>query len=86
MRLKKEFITHDADGESLLVPTGTAGWAGLVRGNKTFGAMLELLGEETTEEAVVVAMRQRFDAPSGVIERDVARVLDELRRIGALDE
>ena len=51
MRLKKEFITHDADGESLLVPTGAAGWSGLVRGNKTFGAMLELLGEETTEEA-----------------------------------
>jgi hypothetical protein len=86
MRLKEEFITHDADGESLLVPTGAAGWAGLVRGNRTFGVILELRGQETTEEAVVAAMRQRFDAPERAIERDVARVLDELRQIGALDE
>ncbi len=86
MKLKEEFIAHDAGTESLLVPTGAAGWAGVVRGNKTFGAILELLQEETTEEAVIAAMRERFDAPEGAIESDVARALDELRKIGALVE
>ena len=38
MRLRDEFIAHDAGTESLLVPTGAAGWAGVVRGNKTLGA------------------------------------------------
>ena len=86
MRLKDEFIAHGAGAESLLVPTGAAGWAGVVRGNRTLGAILELLKSETDEAAVVVAMRERFDAPDGAVERDVARVLDELRKIGALDE
>ena len=86
MKLKEEFIAHDAGAESLLVPTGAAGWAGVVRGNKTLGAILELLQEDTDENAVVSAMHERFDAPEGAIERDVARALEELRKIGALDE
>ena len=86
MKLKDEFIAHDAGEESLLVPTGAAGWAGVVRGNKTLGAILELLREDTDEAAVVAAMRGRFDAPEGAVERDVARVVAELRKIGALDE
>ena len=34
MKLKKEFITHITEGESLLVPAGGAGFSGLVRGNR----------------------------------------------------
>ena len=86
MKLKQEFIAHEAGDESLLVPTGAADWAGVVRGNKTLGAILDLLKDETDEVVVVAAMRERFDAPEGAIERDVARALDELRKIGALDE
>ena len=86
MKLKKEFITHEAGKETLLVPAGGAGWAGLVKGNKTLGVILELLKEETTEEAVISAMKNRFDAPADVIERDVNKALAELRKIGALDE
>ena len=86
MKLKKEFIVHDTGSESLLVPAGGAGFSGLVRGNKTLGAILGLLKEDTTEEGIVAAMRRRFDAPEGVIARDVQRALAELRNIGALDE
>ncbi len=86
MKLKKEFITHDTGKESLLVPTGSADFSGLVRGNKTLGAILALLKEDTTEEAIVAAMKERFDAPEDVIVRDVKKALAELRKIGALDE
>ena len=47
MKLKKEFITHETGTETLLVPTGSAAFAGLVKGNKTLGAILSLLREET---------------------------------------
>jgi hypothetical protein len=57
-----------------------------VRGNKTLGAILALLKEDTTEEAIVAAMKERFDAPEDVIARDVKKALAELRKIGALDE
>ena len=86
MKLKKEFITHNTDTESLLVPAGGAGFSGLVRGNRTLGEMLKLLKTDTTEAEIVKALRERFDAPEGIIERDVAKVLTELRKIGALDE
>ena len=86
MKLKKEFITHDTGTETLLVPMGSAGWSGLVKGNKTLGAILSLLKEDTTEDAVIAAMMERFNAPAEVITRDVKKALSELCRIGALDE
>ena len=86
MKLKKEFITHSAGEEAILVPSGEAAFSGVVRGNRTLGAVLELLKEDTDEAAVVAAMKKRFDAPEGAVERDVARVLAELRKIGALEE
>ena len=86
MKLKKEFISHDTGTKTLLVSTGSASWAGLVRGNKTLGVILALLKTDTTEEAIIDAMKARFDAPEEIITRDVQKALAELRKIGALDE
>ena len=86
MKLRKEFITHSTGSDSLLVPTGGAGWAGLVKGNKTLGAILELLKTDTSEVEIIKAMCTRFDAPETVIAADVQKALTELRKIGALDE
>ena len=86
MKLKKEFITHNTDSESLLVPAGGAGWSGLVKGNRTLGAILELLKTDTSGENIIAAMKDRFDAPEEIIIRDVKKALSELRKIGAIDE
>ena len=86
MKLKKCFITYDTDGESMLIPSGSVSFSGLVKGNRTLGAILALLKEETTESDIVAALARRFDAPRDVIAADVAKALSELRRIGALDE
>lgn len=85
MKLKQGFITHEIAGEAMLVPTGSAAFSGLVRGNKTLGAILELLKTETTEAEIVAALRARFDAPEGAVENDVKKALAELRKIGAID-
>ena len=42
MKLSKDFISHDTGCESLLVPIGAANFSGLVKGNATFGAIVEL--------------------------------------------
>ena len=86
LKLKQEFLLHNTGTESVLVPTGKADFSGVVRGNKTLGAVLEQLQTDTTEAEIVSALRSRFDAPEGAVERDVAKVLAELRSIGALDE
>ena len=85
MKLKEEFIVHNTENESLLVPTGAATFSGLVKGNPTLGVVLELLKTDTTEEQIVEEMRARFEAPEGVIESDVSKALSELRKIGAID-
>ena len=86
MKLNKEFIPHETGGESLLVPTGAADFSGLVKGNETLGAILDLLKQDTTEAEMVAAMMARFDAPEDIIARDVHKALTELRKIGAIDE
>jgi hypothetical protein len=86
MKLKESFITHITQEESLLVPVGGSAFSGVVRGNKTLGAILELLKNDIDEAGIVAALRERFDAPAGAVEADVARAIQELRRIGALEE
>lgn len=85
MKLNKNFLLHNTDAESILVPTGAAGFSGVVRGNRTLGALLELLQTDRSEAELVAAMKARFNAPEGAVEADVQRALAELRRIGALD-
>jgi len=85
MKLKKEFIAHNTGSETVLVPLSGAGFSGVVQGNKTLGALLELLQNDTTEEQLVADMKERFDAPEGAVERDVKKALAELEKIGALE-
>ncbi len=86
MKLKKEFIPHETGTESFLVPSGGAGFSGLVRGNKTLGVVIELLKKNTTEQEIIAKMADRFDASEDVIAADVRKALSGLRKIGALDE
>ena len=86
MKLKKEFLIHKTESETVLGPTADAGFSGVVRGNKTLGAILELLSDEVTEEEIISALKTRFDAPENAIERDVKKAVSELKKIGAIDE
>ena len=85
MKLNKNFIAHDTGDESMLVPKGGAKFSGLVKGNKMLGEVLELLKTDTTEAKIVKSLRERYEAPEGVIERDVRKVITELKKIGAID-
>ncbi|MBR3033168.1 MAG: PqqD family protein [Clostridiales bacterium] len=88
MKLSPNFLIHaqEDDGEFLLIPVADASFSGVVRGNKTFGTILELLKEETTKEDIISTMKERFDAPEEVITSDVEKALAELSKIGAIAE
>ena len=86
MKLKEEFLIHNTDRESFLVPTGAAEFSGLVRGNAVFGRILELLVSETGEDAIVAALLEEFDVSADRAASDVKKTLSALRGIGALDE
>lgn len=88
MKLRDGFITYATDEEQIMVAAGSAAehFHGMVRSNRTAAFIIDCLTQETTEEQLVDAMAEKYDAPRSVIAGDVARVLDSLRGIGALDE
>lgn len=86
MKLKENFITYEENSEHLTIPAGGSAWNGLIRSNKTAGFIVECLKEDTTEDAIVEKMLEKYDAPRELIAADVAKILAKLRSIGALDE
>ena len=86
MKLSKDFIQHTSAEEVVLVPIGSSKFYGIVRGNKTLGAILELLADDITEAQIIETMEKRFDAPKEVIIRDVKKAIDKLRGVGAIIE
>lgn len=86
MKLKEGFLTHTTGGTQYLVPVGSTQFSGLVRSNATAAMIVDALKQETSAEAIVELLLARYDAPREKIAADVARILDTLRQIGALDE
>ena len=88
MKLKNTFLVHVSEGENMLVPAAGAGFEGIIRGNKTFGEILKLLQAETNEEQIRAALEEKYQDPDAKdrIARDVAKAIQELRKVGALDE
>ena len=85
MKLKDTYITHDSDGEQILLDTSSS-FAGLIRNNKTAAFIVECLKEDITQEKIVEAMFEKYDAPKEVRAKDVSDVIEKLRKVGALDE
>lgn len=86
MKLSNQFIAYQAQDQTVLVAVGGAAFSGLIRGNEALGELLSLLKEETAEADLIAAMRERYDAPDGAIEKAVHDALEQLRAVGALEE
>ena len=86
MKLKPDFISQDVDDVRFLVPVGSEAFQGVIKSNKTAAFIIDLLKEDTTEEAIVDAMCEKYDAPREVIAADAKKVIETLRKTGALAE
>ncbi len=88
MKLKSDVILHDIGGEHMAVATGetAASFNGFIRNNETAHFIFSMLREETTEEKIVDAMCERYDAPRERVEEGVRKTVEKARRAGLLDE
>lgn len=87
MKLKKEYLPHQAMGEYMLIPTGEAEFKGLVKGNETFGLILDCLQKDVTEATITERLTEVYDGVTPEkAESDVHKVIERLRGIGALEE
>lgn len=85
MKLSKQFITHEMDGTTLLIPMANTPFHGVVKGNKSVAFIWKCLEQETTEEDIVRRMCEAYDGDPAVIAADVRDVLTKLDEIGALE-
>lgn len=85
MKLKDGFITHNDNGEVLMIAVDGS-FSGMVRSNTTAGEIIELLKNDTTTDAIADAMLEKYDAEREVIVADIERIVASLRKIGAIDE
>lgn len=86
MKLKSEFITHMAADQQVMVCIRSDGFRGLVRSNKTAAEIIDLLKRETTRDRLISELEKTYDAPKSVLADSVDTVLNNLRKIGALEE
>ena len=70
MKLKNGFVTRELADEQIMV-SANGDFSGMVRSNKTAAFIVDCLLEETTEDAIVKKMLEKYDAPRDVIEEDV---------------
>lgn len=86
MKLKHDFIIQDIEETQFLVPVGAESFQGIVRSNQTAAFIVDCLREETTEEAIVNAMLDRYAVDRETVTADVKEILEKLRGINALKE
>lgn len=86
MKINSGFITHNDGEDKLLVTTGATKFSGLVRSNSSAGFIIECLENETTEDEIIAKMCRKWDVSDEIARRDVRKVVEQLRGIGAIDD
>lgn len=86
LKLNQHFLSHDVDGQTVIVPTAGAEFHGLIQCNKTLSAIAECLKNDITENEIVDTLCNRFDGDREDIAADVHEAIGRLRKIGAIDE
>lgn len=88
MKRNAQFILSDVAGSHLLVPIGrmTADFNSVVSLNDMAVALWNLLENDTTPEALLAAVLAEYDVPAEQAEADIADFLNQLRKLGCLEE
>jgi len=88
MKLRNGFITYNSGTEQIMVAAGPASdvFRGMVRSNETAAFIIDCLSKEISMDELTDKMVDRYDVSREIVIRDLNKVLDTLRKIGALDE
>jgi len=86
MRLKFTFETMELDDKIVALPVGEGvnEYHGVIKLNETAAFIFNLLRKNTTEEDIVDALVEKYDAPREIITRDVHQYINEFQEKGFL--
>lgn len=87
MKLNPSFLTHTVKGEHYVISTNESKFKGIIKNNETSAFIVECLKSDTTENAIVDKLMSEYKGVKrAIVERDVANIIDKLRKIGAIEE
>ena len=88
MRLNRDIMLGNIDGRDFAIATGelAKSFNGIINNNPSANFIFNLLKTEQTEDSIVEAMLEKYDAPEAVIRADVRELLDMIRKAGILEE
>ncbi len=86
MRLKCDFEVMELNEEKIAVPVGDNAsiFQGVIKLNETAAFILNLLKQETSEEAIVGALLSEYDADKETIEKDVKKYITKFTDMGLI--
>lgn len=86
MKLKKDFVVYEIDGDRILVCLDSRKFSGVIKLNSTAAFIAERMTEETTKDALVAAILEKYsevDAEGAA--KAVDSLVDSLASIGAAE-
>ena len=91
MKIKKGFVLRQMSGTEqtyIVVAVGEASekLSGYLTLNETGAFIWKLLEKGATEEEIVLAIANEYEAPYCTISNDVKCVVETLKKIGAIDD
>ena len=88
MKLKDGIVLGNIDGHDFAIATGqlSSTLSGIINNNETANYIFKLLQKEQTEQSIISAMQERYDAPEDEIVADVKEFLATLDSYGILEK
>lgn len=87
MKLKDEIVTGNIDGRDFAIATGklSKSFNGIINNNPTAAFIFNLLKTEQTEDSIVSAMLEKYDASEEEIRADVKKIISKIADMGILE-
>lgn len=88
MKLKDGIVLGNIDGQDFAIATGSLSstLSGIINNNESANYIFKLLQKEQTEQSIISAMLDRYDAPEDEIKADVKEFLATLNSYGVLEK
>lgn len=88
MKLKDGIVLGNIDGQDFAIATGalSSTLSGIINNNESANYIFKLLQKEQTEQSIISAMQERYDAPEDEIIADVKEFLATLDSYGILEK
>lgn len=86
MKLKYDFVLQEVGGLYMAVAVGEGAQAfkGMIRLNESAKRIFELIQEKDSEDAVVEALKEEYEAEEAILRASVDNVMGQLKKEGLL--